>query len=69
MNEPLLTSEEWQAMPEFSTSTILDPDGWRSKDAPNFYTDPITRKEFVQRKIRCTVLLKLNKMYSNGQAH
>lgn len=33
---------------------IIDPDGWRSKDAPD-WTDPITLVEFYQRATQCTV--------------
>lgn len=33
---------------------ILDPDGWRDKDAPDWCT-PITQEEFNRRLVKCTV--------------
>jgi hypothetical protein len=45
------TPEAWCA--EYGVD-IVDPDGWRSKDAPA-WDEPITLAEFYDRAIQCTV--------------
>jgi hypothetical protein len=44
------TPEQWCA--EYGIR-ILDPDGWRSKDAPD-WTEPLTLAEFYDRAVQCT---------------
>lgn len=45
------TPEEWCA--QYGVD-IIDPDGWRSKDAPA-WDEPITLADFYDRAIRCTI--------------
>ncbi len=53
----LLTSEQWQATPEFSSSIILDHDGWRgTHDVCDYYTTPITKVDFERRKMESTCI-------------
>lgn len=47
----LRTPEEWG---ELYGVDIMDPDGWRSADAPA-WTEPITLADFYERALRCTV--------------
>lgn len=47
----LRTPKEWG---ELYGVDILDPDGWRSADAPP-WTEPITLADFYDRARRCTV--------------
>lgn len=47
----LRTPEEWG---ELYGVDIMDPDGWRSADAPA-WTEPITLADFYKRARRCTV--------------
>jgi hypothetical protein len=46
------TSAEWA---KDADCDIVDPDGWREKDSPDFFKDPITKEEFQRRLMRCTV--------------
>lgn len=48
----LKTPTEWAA--EFKVR-ILDPDGWRMKDAPA-WDQPISREEFSWRLNLCTIM-------------
>lgn len=50
--EILKTPEDWIAelCPDVH---IVDPDGWRGKDAPAF-DEPISKEEFLGRLLRCT---------------
>lgn len=48
-----LTPDEWLAMPEFEGTTILDHDGWASREE---WERRITRAEFVRRLAQCTQL-------------
>jgi hypothetical protein len=48
MTSILKTSEQWQdEIKEFCL--VMDPDGWRNSDAPDWNTMPITKAEFIQR--------------------
>lgn len=52
LDEPeLLTPQEWAAREGWQ---ILDPDGWRGKNAPPF-DQPCTREEWEPRMWQCTV--------------
>ena len=43
----MLTSAEWQEqIKEFCV--ILDPDGWRMSDSPNWMLTPITKAKFIE---------------------
>jgi len=58
-NEELKTPEEWLKTDEYRQYTIMDPDGWRGKDAPSWGT-PLTHKEFEHRLMQCTLMRGLN---------
>ena len=59
MTEELKTPEEWLKTDEYRQYTIMDPDGWRGKDAPSWET-PLTHKEFEYRLMQCTLMRGLN---------
>lgn len=52
----LKTPNEWLETPEFKGVVVMDPDGWRSEDAPK-WTDPITLEEFRRRLMVCSVMM------------
>jgi hypothetical protein len=39
-------------------AVIMDPDGWRRADSPNFYDDLLTKQEFIERLNQCTLRFK-----------
>ena len=51
MDEELRTPQEWQ---EIMGVVIMDPDGWRTKDAPA-WDEPITQSEFQTRAAISTI--------------
>lgn len=52
--EILLTGKEWQEqIKEFCV--IRDPDGWRGVKGKNFALDKISKAEFIERMIPCTL--------------
>ena len=48
--EEMKTPDEWC---EELGASVMDPDGWR--DGTRSWEEPITRKEFDERLIRCTI--------------
>jgi len=49
------TPEEWLQAEKYKGLVIMDPDGWRGKDAPA-WDEPITEDEFNHRLCMSTVL-------------
>jgi len=48
-----MTGCQWASNLE---DVIADPDGWRLDDGVDFDNTPITREEYEQRLVRCTVI-------------
>ena len=55
--DELKTSEEWQKQYQIS---IVDPDGWRGKDAIDWFNDKISLYRFWYRICVCTIKFDSN---------
>jgi hypothetical protein len=51
------TPEEWLTLEAYKDYLIMDPDGWRGADAPDWNT-PLNRKDFEARLFQCTLMKK-----------